>query len=130
MCEWRKEIMGKRVPWYSSWRLQALRHAVPIESENTKGKEARHMNRISSIRWDVFRLVSLGYLFLANVFAAQVNVLTVNYDNSRTNSNLSETTLQPSNVNSERFGKIGAFPVDGQIYAQVLYASGVHIPGK
>jgi len=88
------------------------------------------MNRISSIRWDVFRLVSLGYLFLANVFAAQVNVLTVNYDNSRTNSNLSETTLQPSNVNSERFGKIGAFPVDGQIYAQVLYASGVHIPGK
>ena len=89
------------------------------------------MNRISTIRRDIFfRLVSLGSFFLPNVPGAQVNVLTVNYDNSRTNSNLSETTLQPTNVNSDRFGKIGSFPVDGQIYAQALYATGIHIPGK
>jgi len=28
------------------------------------------------------------------------------------------------------FGKIGAFAVDGQVYAQPLYASGISIPGK
>jgi uncharacterized protein (TIGR03437 family) len=32
-------------------------------------------------------------------------------------------------VNSTSFGKIGAFPVDGQIYAQPLYVTGVHIEG-
>jgi uncharacterized protein (TIGR03437 family) len=54
--------------------------------------------------------------------------LTANYDNSRTNSNLNETVLNPSNVSAAGFGKIGSFPVDGQIYAQPLYVSGVPIP--
>jgi uncharacterized protein (TIGR03437 family) len=60
---------------------------------------------------------------------AQVNVLTGNYDNQRTNANLQETILTPANVNADAFGKIGTFPVDGQIYAQPLYASGIQIPG-
>src|SRR5690348_10825279 len=60
----------------------------------------------------------------------QVNVLTGNYDNQRTNANLQETILTTANVNPDSFGKIGAFPVDGQIYAQPLYAAGVPIPGK
>jgi len=55
--------------------------------------------------------------------------LTANYDNDRTNSNLRETILAPSNVNTASFGKIGTFPVDGAIFAQPLYASGVQIPG-
>jgi hypothetical protein len=61
---------------------------------------------------------------------AQVNVLTANYDNERTNANLKEVTLNPSNVSKDTFGKIGSFPVDGQIYAQPLYAAGIQIPGK
>ena len=61
---------------------------------------------------------------------AQVNVLTANYDNQRSNANLQETTLTPVNVTPKTFGKLGTFPVDGQIYAQPLYASGVQIPGK
>ena len=60
---------------------------------------------------------------------AQVNVLTANYDSYRTNSNLSETTLNPTTVTPTAFGKIGTFPVDGQIYAQPLYISGVQIAG-
>ena len=59
-----------------------------------------------------------------------VNVLTGNYDNQRTSANLQETILTTVNVNPDRFGKIGAFPVDGQIYAQPLYAAAVQIPGK
>src|SRR5579862_8844016 len=60
----------------------------------------------------------------------QVNVLTGNYNNHRTNANLQETILTPASVNSTSFGMIGAFPVDGQIYAQPLYASGVPIAGQ
>lgn len=65
---------------------------------------------------------------LPNILLSQVNILTANYDNSRSNSNPSETLLNPSNVTSAGFGKIGSFPVDGQIYAQPLYAGGVQIP--
>jgi len=70
-------------------------------------------------------------LFLLTFFAsAQVNVLTSNYDNERTNANLHETILNQSNVNAANFGKIGYFPVDGEIYAQPLYAAGVNISGQ
>ncbi len=60
---------------------------------------------------------------------AQVNVLTANYDSYRTNSNLSETALNPTTVTPAAFGKIGTFPVDGQIYSQALYVSGVQMAG-
>ena len=62
--------------------------------------------------------------------SSPVNVLTANYDNERTNANLKETILNPSNVGQGTFGKIGSFPVDGQIYAQPLYATGNQIAGK
>jgi len=54
---------------------------------------------------------------------AQVNVLTANYGNQRTSANLNEKILTTRNVHSQSFGKVGAFPVDGQIYAQPLYVS-------
>lgn len=59
---------------------------------------------------------------------SQVNVLTANYDNGRSNSNLNETILTPSNVNAQQFGRVFTLPVDGQIYAQPLYAGQVAIP--
>jgi uncharacterized protein (TIGR03437 family) len=65
----------------------------------------------------------------AGLTIAQVSIVTANYDNSRTNSNLSETVLDASNVRATSFGKVGSFPVDGHIYAQPLCASGIQIPG-
>jgi outer membrane protein assembly factor BamB len=56
-----------------------------------------------------------------------VNVLTYHYDNQSTGQNLNETTLTPANVNSTSFGKLFSMPVDGQVYAQPLYMSGVNI---
>lgn len=61
---------------------------------------------------------------------AQVNVVTANYGNDRSNANLQETLLTPANVAPGNFGKLGSFPVDGQVYGQPLYVSGVSIPGN
>jgi hypothetical protein len=60
---------------------------------------------------------------------AQVNVLTRNYDQSRTGANLNETILTPANVNSSSFGKLYTVQLDGQVYAQPLFVSGLSIAG-
>jgi hypothetical protein len=57
-------------------------------------------------------------------------VATSQYNNSRTGAMLSETTLTPQNVNATQFGKLGAYKVDGAVYAQPLYVPNVPIPGK
>ncbi|HEX4593893.1 MAG TPA: hypothetical protein VH157_06445 [Bryobacteraceae bacterium] len=85
------------------------------------------MNRAN---WFFNALLAMNLFFSPAALLPQTNVLTANYDNFRTNSNLKETTLKPSNVNAAGFGKIGSFPVNGQIYAQVLYVGRVQIPGK
>jgi hypothetical protein len=56
---------------------------------------------------------------------AQVHVLTGNGNNDRTNANLRETQLSAETVNVTAFGKLGVFQVDGQVYAQPLYVSGL-----
>ncbi|HXB74091.1 MAG TPA: hypothetical protein VNY05_37980 [Candidatus Acidoferrales bacterium] len=60
---------------------------------------------------------------------AQVNILTANGNNDRTNSNLQETRLSPATVNTSAFGKLGTFSVDGQVYAQPLVVSGLAVSG-
>lgn len=77
----------------------------------------------------VLKPVALVALFAGGTFA-QVNVPTANYENGRSNANLQETILTPAKVSTGTFGRIGAFPVDGQVYAQPLYISGLSIPGK
>src|SRR4051812_14345413 len=60
---------------------------------------------------------------------AQVNVFTNRYDAARTGANLTETTLTTANVNVNQFGKLFSYPVDGAVYAQPLYVTGVTIQG-
>jgi uncharacterized protein (TIGR03437 family) len=59
---------------------------------------------------------------------AQVNVLNVNYDNQQTGANLQETSLTPQ-MNWSTFGKVGTYPVDGLVFTQPLYVTGVAISG-
>jgi hypothetical protein len=62
------------------------------------------------------------------VASAQVDVLTANYDNNRTNANLAESILTPRTVGPSTFGKLASFTVSGQIFAQPLVATQVSIP--
>jgi hypothetical protein len=68
-------------------------------------------------------------VLLSGFSAAQVSVTTYHNNKLRTGSNILETTLTPSNVNSAHFGKLFAQAVDGFLYAQPLYLSDVAIPG-
>jgi hypothetical protein len=55
-------------------------------------------------------------------------VITWQNDNGHTGQYLRETVLTPLNVNSNSFGKLGSYAVDGQIYAQPLYWPGLRLP--
>ncbi len=57
-------------------------------------------------------------------------VTTSQYDNARTGASLSGKLLTPENVNARQFGRLGAFKVDGPVYAQPLFLPDVEIPGK
>jgi hypothetical protein len=57
-------------------------------------------------------------------------VTTSQYDNLRTGATLHEKSLTPQNVNARQFGKLGAFKVDGAVYAQPLFIPSVEIPGQ
>jgi hypothetical protein len=59
--------------------------------------------------------------------ASSIAVLTYHNDNLRTGQNVNETILTTANVNSSTFGKLFSLPVDGPIFAQPLYMSGVTV---
>jgi hypothetical protein len=55
--------------------------------------------------------------------------LTWKFDNQRTGLQPNETILTPANVNATQFGEKFSVGVDGWVYAQPLYVSGVTIAG-
>ncbi len=62
--------------------------------------------------------------------ALVVSVLTYHYDNARTGANTNETLLTPSIVNTNSFGLLIKYVVDGFVVAQPLYVPSVAIPGQ
>ncbi|MBT9330724.1 pyrrolo-quinoline quinone [Paracidobacterium acidisoli] len=71
-----------------------------------------------------------GVAVLAAGLCAQAQMTTSQYDNARTGAYLHERTLTPQNVNAQQFGKLFTLRVDGDVYAQPLFLSGVEVPGK
>jgi hypothetical protein len=69
-------------------------------------------------------------LTLALSLPALAQITTSQYDNARTGATPNERYLTPQNVNVKQFGKLGAFKVDGAVYAQPLFIPTVEIPHK
>ena len=66
--------------------------------------------------------------FAVAAISAFAQVTTSQYDNQRTGATLHEKTLTAENVNARQFGKLGAFKVDGPVYAQPLFVPAVEVP--
>lgn len=77
-----------------------------------------------------FPTVSSLLALALSALPCSAQVTTSQYDNFRTGATLSEKILTPQNVNAKQFGKLGGFKVDGAVYAQPLFVSGVELPGK
>lgn len=73
---------------------------------------------------------NVAMLTVNAVAASTTDVLTYHNDIERTGQNLAETVLNPGNVTSARFGKIGFFTMDGVVDAQPLYVSNAAVPGN
>jgi hypothetical protein len=74
--------------------------------------------------------MKLALAVVLGAASALAQVTTSQYNNARTGATLSEKILTPDNVNPKQFGKLGAFKVDGPVYAQPLFVPSVEIPGK
>ncbi len=75
-------------------------------------------------------VLSLALVLIFSLPPVVAQIATSQYDNSRTGATTTETILTPQNVNAKQFGKLGAFRVDGAVFAQPLFVPAVEIPGK
>ena len=64
-------------------------------------------------------------MLLAGISTSAQNVTTQHNDNARTGAYTTETKFTPSNVNSNNFGKLFYYTVDGYVYTQPLYVANV-----
>ncbi len=56
-------------------------------------------------------------------------ITTGQYNAARTSATQAESILSPANVNTNQFGKLASWAVDGWIFAQPLYVPGISING-
>ncbi len=79
------------------------------------------------------RSVISGIIFaaiaMASPSARAADVLTQHNNQFRTGANTNETQLTTANVNSTEFGKLFSYAVDGYVFGQPLYVSGLAISG-
>ena len=73
---------------------------------------------------------SPSLLFTTLPTGSAIWVLTYHYDNTRGGANTNETVLTPSIVNTNNFGLLIKYTVDGYVYTEPLYVPNMVIPGQ
>jgi hypothetical protein len=76
-----------------------------------------------------FKTLVLVLAFAVSFVHGQVDVLTAQYNLSRTSSNMHEKILNRENVNSSQFGKLFSRKVDAPFYASPLVVTNFNVPG-
>ena len=77
--------------------------------------------------WRKLTRGALVFAALGTSSALGEDVLTYHNDNARTGLNAAESQLRPDNVTPTTFGPLFSRTVDGHVYAQPLYKTGVMI---
>ncbi len=94
-----------------------------------KASRTRLLFRSMCVRLGGFLVAGSVLTAFSGGATADVQILTQHNDPQRTGANLAESVLSPALVASDRFGPTGSYPVEGQVFAQPLYASGINIAG-
>ena len=95
----------------------------------TLGRREMMNKSWASTRLRSVLLTTAMALISSLLLSGQVSVLTNRYDNGRTGLNPNESFLNPANVKSATFAKLGSYNVDGYVVAQPLYMQNVTIGG-
>lgn len=74
--------------------------------------------------------INLDSLSLVHVVTDPASVVTQHNNNARTGANLHEHVLTTTTVTPRTFGKLYAYPVQGQVFAQPLYVPDVPVQGR
>jgi hypothetical protein len=107
--------------------LSTSHHFPRSEPRPLRTSSGRKNMALSGIR-AVTAVVFLAILSTASAWG-QRNVLTQRGSAQRDGQFSDEIYLTPSNVNSNQFGSVFSYGVDGYVVAQPLYVSGVNISG-
>src|SRR5690242_13266403 len=98
-----------------------------IHLPGCKGSDARP--RAFGRQTMKFKTLVLVLAFAVSFVHGQVDVLTAQYNLSRTSSNMHEKILNRENVNSSQFGKLFSRKVDAPFYASPLVVTNFNVPG-
>ncbi len=120
------------VPTVRALKLRGKKPGMSLESCGKLRRTCRGETASASPRdfVPILRLLAILLLLASPASASTANVLTQHNDSFRTGANLNETILTVSNVSTSRFGKLFSLALDGEIYAQPLYVSGLTISGN
>ncbi len=126
-------VVGGSPPLSLQWQLDGTnvpgQTASSLTLANLQTNQAGTYTLVASNAFGVTNSAPVTLTVLVQPNAAALNMLTYHNDNTRQGQNTNEVLLTLANVNTTSFGKLFTQKLDGHVYAEPLYVSGLAIPG-